>query len=194
MANVCSICRRPDRLEIDKALIAKHVSIRAMALQLGASRASLQRHASTCVAAQVARALEVPAVAATVEKAKEQGALVRTVRDRIEEWQGKTTDLYSEAQRLLIDARGPDGQLLDGRLATDSIRAASGVLREARSNLELIGKLTGELQEHRDAGRGVAVNLQLLVPTAPPARRQVQVQEAEVLDIQPQGPPAALLD
>ncbi len=113
----CTICHHPELEAIDKAL-ASGASNRATASLYDVSEAAVRRHKDNHLPATLARAEEVKEVARADDLLRQLKAL-----------QNKTLS-------LLLKAEG----------AGDLRTALSGI-REARGNLELLAKLSGELDE-----------------------------------------------
>jgi len=113
----CKVCNHPDRVDIDKALVSGR-PLRLIAEQYGVSRSSLSRHQKAGhVIEQVSKA----------QKAKEI-ADADTLIDQIRNLQGRANDVLSQAE------------------AGGDLRGACAAIREIRSILELMAKVTGELQ------------------------------------------------
>jgi len=109
MARTCSICRNPQRFEIDRALLAGEPE-RAIAGRHGVSRAALQRHrAHIAAAVQVQQAL-------TVERLLDDLA-----------------DLQRRALALLTKAE----QAGDLRTALAGVRECRGLLETAARLMEV---------------------------------------------------------
>lgn len=117
MPRVCTICAHSERAAIDDAL-ASGLSIRKIAQTFSVSYDALHRHKKAHLPATLAKATEAADVA------------------RADDVLGQVVDLHTRTLALLTKAeRSPD------------IRATSGVIGQARRNLELLGKLTHELQQ-----------------------------------------------
>jgi len=122
----CIVCSHPDRLEIDKALLAGSKTYREIEAEYKISRSAISRHVQKGhISAQVAKAHEAKQVS-------EACSLLEQVQD-----------LQSTANRILKDAE-----------SKKDLRGACVAIREVRSILELLAKMTGELQ-----GEGVTVNI-----------------------------------
>ena len=117
MPRSCTVCEHPERVAIDRALVGG-ASNRSLASLHGVSEAAVRRH----------KANHLPAKLVMAEKASEiaeAGSLLAQVRDL-------------QARTLAI---------LEGAESTRQHRTALSAIREARSNLELLAKLLGELDE-----------------------------------------------
>ena len=125
MPRTCTICRHEERHEIDVALVRRD-PYRDIARRFFVSRPALARHAKEHLPALLIKAN-------SVDEATHAEDLLREVRDL--------------QHRALI--------ILDKAEATGELRTALGAIREARGNLELLGRLAGELQE------GQTINLYL---------------------------------
>ena len=128
MPRICSICTHPDRVAIDRALIAGEpipaIAARYSTVRCTIGRMALQRH----------KEAHLPA---TLNKAHAADEVARA------------DDLLAEARRLKDITMG----LLGRAVQANDLRTALAAVREARGNLELIGRLLGEL----DAGPAVNV-------------------------------------
>jgi hypothetical protein len=116
MPRSCTICTHPKLDEIDKAL-ADGVPNRRIASQCDVSEASVRRHKAEHLARALVKAAE-----------KRQEMRGDRLLDQVLDLQTRTLELLAEAER-------------DGDRGT-----RLGVIREARSNLELIGRFLGELK------------------------------------------------
>ena len=114
----CVTCGHPQREVIDAALVLGQESLRSLAKRYGMDRASLARHRQNHVS---------PALARVATQREEQGP--RSALDRLE-------GLYDDAKGILEAAKG------EGK-ATLSLAA----VRELRSIVETIARVTGELDE-----------------------------------------------
>jgi hypothetical protein len=112
------VCDHPELGAVDKALVASEASFRNIARRFSVSVAALHRHKTDHLPAALLRAREVEEVA--------------------------------HADDLLADVRSLKARtlaILEVAEATHDLRTALGAIREARSNLELLAKLLGELNE-----------------------------------------------
>lgn len=118
----CTICNSPQRASAEAAL-GTGESVRKLAKRLGLSYYSLDRHSRNCVR---------EAVSAAVARREDNlgGALVV----RVEELATITDEVIQDARK-----------------AEKPILVLKGVA-QARKNLELIGRLTGELKPAEDEG------------------------------------------
>ncbi len=116
MPRTCTICEHPQRDEIDHLIINGN-TFRHIASQYNFSYRAVKRHKDNHLNKKLAKAKEVQEVV-------HANSLLGQVRD-----------LQMRALNIL-DAAEQSGDL----------RMALGAIREARGNLELLGKLAGELQ------------------------------------------------
>jgi len=114
----CKICSRPDRAEIDQILAEGRMSNRTLATKCGVSEAAVRRHKEN----------HLPALLAKAEEAKEVA---------------RADDLLSQVQNLQARTLA----ILQTAEAQDDLRTALAAIREARGNLELLGKLAGQLHD-----------------------------------------------
>ncbi len=126
MPRSCSICTHDARSEIDEALVAGESSGALAARYRSLSEQAIRRHRSNHLPATLAKAHEAEEVANADE-----------LLGQVRELQARALTILDKAERA--------GEL------TTALRA----IREARGNLELLGKLAGELQD------GATVNLYL---------------------------------
>jgi hypothetical protein len=117
MPRSCNVCSHPDREAIDEALVGG-IAFPALVAEYRVSKDSLSRHKANHLPAKLVMAQ------AAVEVA-EADDLLAQVRDL-------------QARTLAI---------LEAAEETSQHRTALAAIREARSNLELLAKLLGELDE-----------------------------------------------
>jgi hypothetical protein len=117
MPRTCTICTHEDRHTIDRALVAGE-AFRSISDRFTVSKTALIRHKDA----------HIPA---TLAKAREAEELVRAdeLLSQVRELQGRTLSILTASEEA--------GEL----------RTALAAIREARGNLELLGKLAGELDE-----------------------------------------------
>jgi hypothetical protein len=136
----CKACSHPARLEAEK-LIASGVSVREAARRSGVPYQSLQRHQQKCVRAAIARVVER-------RELKIAGEVVDELVDRVERLQTITTHIMDSALLGLPLLRRDGSPVLDKQqkpvLVSDGVLALKAVA-QARRNLELIGRLKGQL-------------------------------------------------
>jgi len=117
MAQTCTVCRHDKRLEIDKACVSGKTD-RGIAGQYDLSDSSVNRHRNKCLTRQLLKASEIKNVA----HADTLLGDIRSLKDR--------------AVSILDQAES--GKELD-----TALRA----IREVRGCIELLAKVTGELQD-----------------------------------------------
>jgi hypothetical protein len=117
MPRKCAICTHADKEAIDRALVGD-ASNRSVASLYDVSEAAVRRHKANHLPAKLAMAQQAEEVA-------EADSLLAQVRDLQE--------------RTLA--------ILEGAESTKQHRTALSAIREARSNLELLAKLLGELDD-----------------------------------------------
>lgn len=115
MPRRCTVCDHPDREAIDAALVAGG-SLRDIAGQFRISKSALARHKGNHIPAALAKAQDAHEIA-------QADSLLAQVRD-----------LQAKALRILARAE-----------RAGELRTALAAIREARGNIELLGKLAGEL-------------------------------------------------
>ncbi|MGV8123507.1 MAG: hypothetical protein AB2L14_27455 [Candidatus Xenobiia bacterium LiM19] len=140
MPRRCTICDHPKRAEIDQAII-NNETYRKIAEQYEITVASLNRHKQSHIPELLSKTQEIhdQRVAALVEIVQERAAQetgqADTLLVQLKEWISRTERLFSKAEE------------------SGDLRTALAAVKEGRGNLELLGKLLGEIQE------GVTVNL-----------------------------------
>jgi len=117
MPRSCTICEHPRREAIDRDLVGDSSNLSVSSV-FGVSESSIRRHKANHLPAKLVLAQEAAEVA-------EADDLLDQVRDL-------------QARTLAI---------LDASEASREHRTALSAIREARSNLELLAKLLGELDE-----------------------------------------------
>jgi hypothetical protein len=113
----CRTCKHPRRAKIDEALVTGETSLLEIGQSFGLSPAALHRHKA-----------HIPEALVVAKQAREASDAT-TLLERVESLISECHDISARAQR--------DKQWV----------AATGALREVRLCLELLGKLSGELQQ-----------------------------------------------
>ena len=117
MPRSCTICEHPEREAIDRALVGETSNLSVSSL-FGVSESAVRRHKANHLPAKLVMAEKAAAVA-------QADNLLAEVRDL-------------QARTLAI---------LEAAEETRQHRTALAAIREARSNLELLAKLLGELDD-----------------------------------------------
>jgi hypothetical protein len=117
MPRACSICEHPQRGAIDRALVGETSNLSVSSL-FGVSESAVRRH----------KANHLPAKLVMAEKAAEVA---------------QADDLLEQVRDLQVRTLA----ILEAAEHTQQHRTALSAIREARSNLELLAKLLGELDE-----------------------------------------------
>lgn len=117
MPRTCTVCSHPELEAINKALVGD-ASNRSVASLHDVSEAAVRRHASN----------HLPAKLVMAEKAIEV-AEADDLLAQVQDLQSRTLSILQEAE------------------STKQHRTALSAIREARSNLELLAKLVGELDD-----------------------------------------------
>ncbi len=117
MPRSCTVCEHPKREEIDRALVGETSNLSVSSL-FGVSESAVRRHKGN----------HVPATLAKAEEAKEAS--------RADDLLGQVRALQGKTLGILLRAEG-----------AGDLRTALGAIREARGNVELLAKLSGELDE-----------------------------------------------
>jgi len=147
MPRACTVCTHPSRERIDRELVSGAPN-RAVASLCDVSEAALRRHKANHLPASLAKAQDAGEVA--------------------------------EADDLLAQVRGLQTRTLAILGAAENSmqhRTALSAIREARSNLELLAKLIGELDDSPTVNILIAPTVQVAILKAlephPQARRAV---------------------
>src|SRR5215217_4659997 len=117
MPRSCTICEHPDRETIDRALVGDSSNLSVSSL-FGVSESAVRRHKSNHLPAKLVMA-----------QAAEEVAQADDLLDQVR-------DLYVRTLAILEAAE-----------ESSQHRTALSAIREARSNLELLAKLLGELDD-----------------------------------------------
>jgi hypothetical protein len=117
MPRSCTICEHPGREAIDQALVGD-ASNRSLASLYDVSEAAVRRHKAKHLPAKLVMA-----------QAAEEVTRADTLLGQVRDLQERTLAILGAAEE------------------TRQHRTALGAIREARSNLELLAKLLGELDE-----------------------------------------------
>jgi hypothetical protein len=117
MPRSCTICEHPDRDSIDRALVGDSSNLSVSAL-FGVSESAVRRHKANHLPAKLVMA-----------QAAEEVAQADDLLDQVRDLQTRTLAILKAAE------------------STNQHRTALSAIREARSNLELLAKLLGELDD-----------------------------------------------
>ena len=157
MARRCSICQHADREAIDSSLI-RGEPLRSIAGRHGLSATALHRHKVAHLPKALALAQEAEEIVRADSLLEEVGALL-----------ARTDTIYTES------------------VANDDMRLALSAIREKRGCLELLGKVTGELDgpEHKADPRPM-----FALPDGSYPRVRVEIErDHDAIDITPELPP-----
>src|SRR5215212_1736525 len=117
MPRRCTVCYHPERHSIDESLVTA-APYRSVARRFGLSESSVYRHKTEHLPAHLLRAREAEEVA-------------------------KADDLLEQVRHLQAHALG----ILERAEKTGDLRTALAAISQARGNLELLAKLSGQLQQ-----------------------------------------------
>lgn len=172
----CAVCTRPERDEIDRAILAG-VSERKIAGDYGISRGAVIRHK--------------PHIGEALIKAKEIKEVARadTLLDEVRSLKQRAETGLSCVERVLSNLEAGDG---DVRAICDAVRTANGSIREIRGTLELLAKIAGDIPPEGSTIINIMMNpewtriqnvvLQVLEPY-PDAKILLAERLAEVSDV-----------
>ncbi len=140
MSRRCTVCGHPMREEIDRAIINNTV-FRGISREHGVSEDALARHKKS----------HIPELLSKSQEIQEQKAALITEVVQAKEAQetGQADSLLTQLKELMTRTEG----IFKKADGANDLRAALQAVREGRCNLELLGKLLGELQD------GVTINL-----------------------------------
>ena len=117
MPRRCTVCDHPERHSIDETLVTG-APYRSVAKQFGISESAVYRHKTDHLPSHLLRAREV-----------EEAARADDLLDQVRHLQGRALDILERAERA------------------GDLRIALAAISQARGNLELLGKLAGELDD-----------------------------------------------
>jgi transposase-like protein len=117
MPRRCTVCDHPERQSIDEALVSG-APYRSVAKRFGLSESAVYRHKTEHLPVHLLKAREVEEVA-------------------------QADDLLEQVRHLQTHAL----DILDRAEKAGDLRTALAAISQARGNLELLGKLAGELDE-----------------------------------------------
>lgn len=117
MPRLCTVCGHPQRPAIDRALATGEASNRRIAAQYGVSEQAVRRHRDDHIADALAKAEQADTIAAD--------------------------DLLSQV--VMMQAKTL--RILESAEAAGTMNVALGAIREARGNIELLAKLTNQLND-----------------------------------------------
>jgi hypothetical protein len=146
MPQLCTVCRHPQRLRIEQAIVAG-TSLRDIAAQFGTAKTIIARH-RTHIAGDIARHVEA-----------REAVRAHTLLDDVVVGGQRAESRYATAQQILKNALDAG----DPRVAIQAVRAASAVMGEARNYLTLRGELTNELSRDRTQA---SMSIQIIRPSA----------------------------
>ncbi len=155
MARRCSICQHADREAIDSSLV-RGEPLRSIAGRHGLSATALHRHKVAHLPKALAKAQEAQEIVQADSLLEEVGALL-----------ARTDAIYAES------------------VANGDMRLALSAIREKRGCLELLGKVTGELDgsKHKADPRPM-----FALPDGSYPRITVEVERDNAIDITPELP------
>jgi hypothetical protein len=117
MPRRCTVCYHPERHSVDEALVSG-TPYRSVAKRFGVSESAVYRHKTEHLPAHLLKAREVEEVAKADDLLEQVGHL-----------QAHALDILERAEKA------------------GDLRTALAAISQARGNLELLGKLAGELDE-----------------------------------------------
>jgi hypothetical protein len=117
MPRRCTVCDHPERHGIDEALVTG-APYRSVAKRFGLSESAVYRHKVDHLPAHLLKAREV-----------EEVAQADDLLDQVRDLQTRALDILERAEKV------------------GDLRIALAAISQARGNLELLGKLAGELDE-----------------------------------------------
>ncbi len=163
MPRPCTICTHPQREEIDKALVEGKQAFTSLATLYDVSEIALRRHKKNHLPEQLVKA----------EGAKEAAQ----AEDLLEQLKGLRNKAYS----ILLQAE-----------KSGELRTALSAIKEARSCLELLAKLIGELDERPQVNvllmpEWIQVRTQVLYALQPFPEARQAVSEALLLEAGDEG-------
>ena len=146
MPQPCSVCTHEDVLRINEALVIEGASNRAITRQYDLSKDAIRRHRQ-----------HIPQLLVKASQAMEV-AQADDLLDQVRDLQRRALSILDKAE------------------AADELRTALAAIAQARGNLELLGKLAGELQQEG------ATNIQIALSAHPDF---VRLREAILAALEP---------
>jgi hypothetical protein len=126
MPRRCTVCDHPERYSIDEALVSSG-PYRSVAKRFGLSESAVYRHKTEHLPAHLLKAKEV-----------EEVARADDLLEQVRHLQAHPLDILKRAEK------------------TGDLRTALAAISQARGNLELLGKLAGELDERPQVNLNVS--------------------------------------
>jgi hypothetical protein len=126
MPRRCTVCDHPQRRSIDESLVTG-APYRSVAKQFRLSESAVYRHKSEHLPAHLLKAREV-----------EEAARADDLLDQVRDLQAHALDILERAEKA------------------GDLRTALAAISQARGNLELLGKLAGELDERPQVNLNVS--------------------------------------
>lgn len=162
MARTCTICSKPQRPAIDKAIVAG-TPLATIATEYHVIDESLRRHRDAHLPARLVKAAEAEEVA-------------------------QADDLLAQVRSLQTRALS----ILDQAEQAGDLKVALSAIREARGNLELLAKLLGELDERpvinlTVSAEWLTLRSAILAALAPFAEARAAV-ASRLLEVESNGP------
>src|SRR3712207_388467 len=117
MPRRCTVCDHPERHSVDETLVNR-APYRSVAKRFGLSESAVYRHKAEHLPAHLLKAREV-----------EEVAQADDLLDQVRNLQTRVLDILERAEKA------------------GDLRTALAAISQARGNLELLGKLAGELDE-----------------------------------------------
>jgi transposase-like protein len=117
MPRRCTVCDHPEKHGIDEVLVTG-APYRSVAKRFGLSESAVYRHKTDHLPAHLLKAREV-----------EEAARADDLLEQVRHLQGRALDILERAEKA------------------GDLRTALAAISQARGNLELLGKLAGELDE-----------------------------------------------
>ena len=136
MPRSCTICEHPDREAIDRQLVGDSSNLSISSL-FGVSESAVRRHKANHLPAKLVMA-----------QAAEEIAQAEDLLDQVRDLHARTLAILQAAE------------------STSQHRMALSAIREARSNLELLAKLLGELDERPQVNILISPTVQTAIVTA----------------------------
>jgi len=155
----CTICTHPEREAIDEALVGG-IAFPALVAEYRVSKDSLSRH----------KANHLPAKLVMAQAAEE----VAQADDLL----GQMRDLHARTLAVLEAAE-----------TSKQHRTALSAIREARSNLELLAKLLGELDDKPQVNVLISPTVQTAIIAALESYPEARLAVADALEGLEDGPP-----
>lgn len=168
MPQACSICKHARRPEIDQALLTGE-SLRDIAARTGTSRTSLSRHKLEHISAALVKAKQA-------KEAREAAVLAKVKRENEVKEEVQADSLLDQLKAI----RKVTMEILKEARAAKQLPVALAAVNRIEKQLELEGKLLGELDGSDKGSGGVVINVLVRKSGYPSDWSQAEKEQVEM--------------